>query len=276
MNSVQKKEILRFQSIAKNVRKRIIEMLYGCKGPHIGSSFSAVEILISLYFRCLSVSPEKCRDKDRDRFILSKGHGCPALYAVLAERGFFSEKILQGFSIDGGTLEQHPTRNIKWGLEVSSGSLGHGLSIGAGMAVAAKADKAKHRVFVLMSDGETNEGSVWEAAMLAAQHKLDNLIAIVDYNKIQALGRTEEVIDMEPYAEKWRSFGWAVREIDGHNFTQIINALEKVPFQPKKPSIVIAHTLKGKGVSFMEDKLLWHYRCPDKEEYEKALKEILK
>lgn len=275
MNQKNKHEINHLKEIAKEARKTIISMLYKCKGPHIGSSFSIVEILVALYFKCLLVSPGKCRDEKRDRFILSKGHSCAALYAVLFLKGFFGEKVLKGFSVNGGTLEHHPTRNLKWGIEVSSGSLGHGLSIGAGMAVAAKNDRVKHRIFVLLGDGEINEGSVWEAAMFASQHKLDNLVAIVDYNKIQALGRTEEVINLEPLSEKWRSFGWAVKEIDGHDFKQIISVFNKIPFHSQKPSVIIAHTTKGKGVSFMEDELLWHYRCPDEEEYKKALKEIL-
>ena len=276
MGQKDKYKINNLKEKAKEVRKMILYMLYKCKGPHIGSSFSIVEILVALYFKGLSISPKKYQDKNRDRFILSKGHACPALYATLFLRGFISKKVLDGFSVDGGTLEQHPTRNHRWGIEVSTGSLGHGLSIGAGMAVAGKADKRKYRVFVLLGDGEINEGSIWEAAMFASHNKLDNLIAIIDLNKIQALGNTEEVINMEPLAEKWRSFGWAVREIDGHNFKDILNVLEKIPFQRKKPSVIIANTTKGKGVSFMENDLLWHYRCPDEGEYKRALKEILK
>lgn len=274
MAGLSKDEIRYFKNTAKKIRKQTLDMIYRTGSPHIGSSFSAVDILTALYFRCLCVSPRRCRDKNRDRFILSKGHGCAALYAVLAQKGFLSSDVLNGFSVDGGTLEQHPTCNPGWGIEVSTGSLGHGLSVGAGMAIAAKADRAKYRVFVLLSDGETNEGLVWEAAMLAAQRRLNNLVAIIDYNGIQALGRTEEVINLEPFGAKWRSFGWAVREIDGHDFSQIISALEDVPFHREKPSVIIARTVKGKGVSFMEDKLLWHYRCPDEEEYKKAAAEV--
>ncbi len=263
-----------FIEIAKKIRRKTLNIIYRSKSAHIGPSFSIVEILIALYFKCLYVSPDRVQDQNRDRFILSKGHGCPALYAVLAQRGFIDANVLKGFAIDGGTLEQHPTRDIMKGIEVSSGSLGHGLSIGVGMALAAKNDQLSHRVFTLLSDGEINEGSTWEAILFAPQHKLDNLIAIVDYNKIQALGRNKDIINLEPFAEKWRAFGWEAQEVDGHSFDQLIAAFERIPFKHGKPSVIIAHTIKGKGVSFMEDKLLWHYRCPDEEEYKKALEEL--
>ncbi|MFC2040949.1 transketolase [Chloroflexota bacterium] len=271
---MKEQEINEFRNNAREIRRELLNMVYRTKSAHIGSSLSIVEILVALYFKCLRISPNEPEDKNRDRFILSKGHGCPALYTTLARRGFFSSDVLRGFAVDGGTLEQHPTRNIGCGIEVSTGSLGHGLSIGAGMAIAAKYDRANYRIFVLLSDGELDEGSVWEAAMFASHHRLDNLIAIVDYNKIQALGRTNEVVNLEPLASKWHSFGWEAKEIDGHNFEQIINAFEMIPLKPPKPSVIIAHTVKGKGISFMEDRLLWHYRYPDDEEYAKALKEL--
>ena len=182
--------------------------------------------------------------------------------------------MLEGFSKSGGTLEQHPTRNIDWGIELSTGSLGHGLSVATGMALANKYDGLDSKVWVLLSDGETNEGSTWEAAMFAAQHKLDNLIAIVDYNKMQALGKTHEIIDLEPFSAKWSSFGWETNEVDGHDIKSLIEVTETVPFNRERPSAIIAHTTKGKGVCFMEDQLLWHYRCPDSEEYEKAICEL--
>ncbi len=263
-----------YEDIAKKARKEILNMIYRTKSPHIGSSFSIVEILIALYFKILSVSPDNPQTENRDRFILSKGHGCPALYAVLSLKGFINQRCINGFAVNGGTLEHHPTRDIKRGIEVSTGSLGHGLSIGAGMAISAKYDKSSYRIFALLSDGEMNEGDVWEAAMFASHHKLDNLVGIIDYNKIQALGRTNEVVNLEPLAQKWSAFGWEVREIDGHNFEEIINTLENIPYGQGKPIVLIAHTVKGKGVSFMENKLLWHYRCPNKEEYTKALKEL--
>jgi transketolase len=220
------------------------------------------------------VDPNRPSWKNRDRFILSKGHGCAALYAVLAERGFISKDILKRFNCDGGVLEGHPTKDVSKGIELSTGSLGHGLSVGAGMALALRKEKKKSRVFVLLSDGETESGFVWEAAMFSGQHNLSNLIAIIDYNKIQALGNVREVIDLEPYADKWRSFGWRVKEINGHDFKELFQAFDEILTESNKPSVIIAHTVKGKGVSFMEDRLLWHYRCPDEEEYRNALKEI--
>jgi len=274
MTSLTAKETKEYQRMAREIRRDILNLVYRARAPHIGSSFSIVEILVALYFKCLATSPERTQDENRDIFILSKGHGCPALYVTLARRGFLSPEVMEGFGVSGGTLELHPTRDVGRGIEASTGSLGHGLSIGAGMALAARHARSTRRVFILLGDGETNEGSIWEAALFAAHHKLDNLITIVDYNKIQALGKTEEVANLEPLAAKWRSFGWETEEIDGHDLKQIIGTLEKVPFQPGKPSAVIAHTTKGKGVSFMENELLWHYRCPDEDEYTRALKEL--
>ncbi len=271
---MEKKGLDHYHLLSKKVRRSILDIIYKTKSPHIGSSFSSVEILVSLYFKVLSVSPENPFNPNRDRFILSKGHACPAFYAVLAERGFLTEEDLKGFAVNDGVLEQHPTRDVKRGIEVSTGSLGHGLSMGIGMALAAKRDKKNYEIYVLLSDGELDEGSVWEAAMFASHHGLDNLVAIVDYNKIQALGYTKDIINLEPLSQRWSSFGWAVREIDGHDFGHIFEALGSIPFSAGKPSIIIAHTVKGKGVSFMEDKVLWHYRAPDDEEYQIALKEL--
>lgn len=267
-------EIDKYKSLAKEVRRDILEMIYKTKSPHIGSSFSTVELLVALYFKILSINAENPADFNRDRFVLSKGHGCPALYAVLAKRGLIDKKFLDGFARDGGTLEQHPTRNLALGIEISSGSLGHGLSIGVGMAIAAKYDKASYRVFVFLGDGELNEGSNWEAIMFANQHRLDNLVAIVDHNKLQAMEKSSEIINMEPLKEKWEAFGWQTKEIDGHNLEEIISALENIPLEKGKPSCLIAHTIKGKGVSFMENELCWHDKYPDEEEYKKALEEL--
>ncbi|HVN96737.1 MAG TPA: transketolase [Syntrophorhabdaceae bacterium] len=257
------------------IRRTVLDLIYRTKSPHIGSCFSCVEILISLYFQILNISPKNPFDGNRDRFILSKGHACPSLYAVLTEAGFVTREELDGFAVDGGTLEQHPTRNLGQGIEVSTGSLGHGLSVGIGMAIAAKKDRRNSRVFVLLSDGELNEGSVWEAAMFASHHRLDNLIAIVDYNKIQALGFSEDIIGLESLSQIWSSFGWAAREVDGHDFNQITANLGEIPYAKDKPSVVVAHTVKGRGVTFMENNLLWHYRSPDIREYELALKELV-
>lgn len=271
---MKENELNNYKKIANNIRKNILKMIYTSKSPHIGSSLSCVEILVSLYFRVLNINPNKPNFPQRDRFILSKGHGCPALYATLAERGFFRKNLLNKFSINNGIFEQHPTCNILLGIEASTGSLGHGLSIGSGMAIAGKYDNFNYRVFVLMSDGECNEGSVWEAAMFAPNHKLDNLVTIIDYNKFQALGKTNEINNLEPFAEKWEAFGWSVREINGHDFKEIIETLEKVPFKKDKPSMIIAHTIKGKGVSFMENEIRWHYMHPNDDEYKLALEEL--
>ena len=230
--------------------------------------------MVSLYFKILRIDPAKPDDPARDMLLLSKGHGCAALYATLAERGFADKKILEGFSVDGGSLWGHSTWKTMPGIEASTGSLGHGLPMGVGMALAAKADGASSRIFVILGDGECDEGSVWEAAMLAGHRHLDNLVAIVDYNKIQSLGSVKEVLDLEPFAAKWRAFGWAAREINGHSHEEIISALSSIPFEPAKPSVVIAHTVKGKGVSFMENQLAWHYKSPDAAQLKLAYGEI--
>lgn len=263
-----------YKAIAKNVRKKLIKMHAKARVSHIGSSLSVTDILVALYFKVLKVNPKKPKDASRDRLILSKGHAASALFACLSVRGFFPEDVLEGYCVDGGKLPGHASMNCVPAVESSSGSLGHGLSIGAGMALAAKHDHRKYRVFVVLSDGECQEGSIWEAAMFASHHKLDNLIAIIDYNKLQALGRSKEVVNLEPFVGKWQSFGWAVKEINGHNIEGIVKTLKSIPFNKNKPSVVIAHTTKGKGVSFMEDKLFWHYKSPDQRETLLALKEI--
>ena len=261
-----------YQKLALKIRKSVLDLIYKTKSPHIGPSLSIVEILVALYFNYLKVSPDDPLNSERDRFILSKGHACATLYAVLYEKGFLCRENLNGFAINGGILEQHPNRNLNYGIEVSTGSLGHGLSIGGGMALAGKVDNKKYKVCVLLSDGELNEGSVWESIMFAGHHKLNNLIAFVDCNKIQALGFTKDIINLDNLGEKWKSFGWSVLEVDGHSIVQILNALELL--SSEKPNVVILHTVKGKGVSFMENQLLWHYRAPDDKEYELALKEL--
>jgi transketolase len=231
------------------------------------------DLLAVLYGRILRMDPDRPAWADRDRFILSKGHGCAALYAVLAECGFFPTAELETFYQNGTRLAGHTMHHVP-GVELSAGSLGHGLPVATGMALAAKRDGHSHRVFCIMSDGECDEGSVWESALFAPQHRLDNLVAIVDYNKIQSLGRVKEVIDLDPLADKWRSFGWGTREIDGHDLSVIETALRAVPFQPGRPSCIIAHTVKGKGVSYMEDQLLWHYRAPRGQDFDTAVAEL--
>jgi transketolase len=262
------------QELARRIRARAVRMTNRAKSSHVGSILSMAELLAVLYHDVLRVTPATAADPDRDRFILSKGHGCAGLYAVLAERGFFPTEWLDSFYLDGGRLAGHCTADGVPGVEVSTGSLGHGLGVGCGMAVAGKWDHRPYRVFPLLSDGECDEGSTWEAALFAAHHRLDNLVAVVDYNKIQSLGHVKDVLDLEPLGGKWAAFGWAVREIDGHDVAEVGAALTAVPFAPGQPSCVVAHTVKGKGVSFMEDKLLWHYRTPADDEFAAALGEL--
>jgi transketolase len=260
-------------ALARTIRLHVLRMTSRAKSSHVGSSFSMAELLAVLYGRTLRVDPKRLDWEDRDRFILSKGHGCAGLYAVLAERGFFPLEVLETFYQNGSILAGHATTTAP-GVEVSTGSLGHGLSIGTGMALAAKRDGRDHRIFVMLSDGECDEGSVWEPALFAPQHQLDNLVVIIDYNKIQSLGTVKEVMDLEPFADKWRAFRWNVREVDGHDVNAVAEALDAVPFETGRPSCIIAHTVKGKGVTFMEDTVLWHYRTPQGEEFSAALLEL--
>lgn len=261
-------------ALAKKIRVHAARMIHRAKSSHLGSAYSMADLLAVLYGRILRIDPKHPEAAERDRFVLSKGHACAALYAVLAERGFFPKEWLDDFYQDGARLAGHATHLGVPGVEVSTGSLGHGLPIACGMALAGKRDGCGYRVFAMLSDGECDEGSTWEAALFAGHHQLDNLIAIVDYNKIQSLGTVKEVMDLEPFAEKWRAFGWGVREMDGHDFAQIEETLARVPMVANKPTCVVAHTVKGKGVSFMENKVLWHYRSPDQEEMSKAMVEL--
>ena len=226
-----------------------------------------------LYGKVLNVDPKNPDWTDRDRVIISKGHSAAIVYAVLHECGFFTNERLESFCENGSKLAGHVSHSVP-GVEVSTGSLGHGLPIGCGMALAAKRDGRDSRVFVILSDGECDEGSNWEAMMFAPHHKLDNLIVVLDYNKIQSFGRIEDVLDLHPLVDKLVSFGWEVREVEGHNYEQIEDAFNSVPFSADKPSVIIAHTVKGKGVSFMEDQIAWHYKSPDEEQLMQALAEL--
>ena len=263
-----------YQEISKEIRKKILKMKYESQEGHLGSALSCVDILNVLYSKILNVNFENYSDENRDRFILSKGHAVAALYAVLAQNNFFNEELLNNYCKDGSKLAGHSTKGSVPGVEVSTGALGHGLPMATGMALAGKIDKKNYKVFVLISDGECDEGTTWESALFSAHHKLDNLTLLIDYNKWQAFGRTKDVLNLEPLAKKWESFGWQVKEIDGHNFSEIEKVLSGVPFEKGKPSVVICHTIKGKGLSFVEDKLESHYVKLTEEDYKKALIEL--
>lgn len=256
------------------VRRDIVRMIGEAGGGHPGGSLSAVEIVTCLYFNIMHVDPEDPKWPDRDRFVMSKGHASALLYAELAERGYFPVEKLSTFRRPWGKLAGHPDMTKVPGVEMTTGSLGQGLSVANGMAIAAKYDKKDYRIYVLLGDGEIQEGQVWEAAMTAAHYKLDNLTAFVDRNSLQIDGPTEEIMGVEPLADKWTSFGWHVIEINGHDIKQILDAVEEAKNTKGKPTMVIAKTIKGKGVSFMENKVEWHGKAPAGELYIKAMKEL--
>ena len=259
---------------SKLLRQTIVHILKSARRGHVGAAFSLVEILRVLYDDILRYDPKNPHWPNRDRCILSKGHGCLALYTLLAEKGFFPESELWKFCAPDGMLGGHPEHKIP-GVEASTGSLGHGLSIGVGMALNGRYEKSDHRIFVIIGDGESNEGSVWEAALCAGKHKLDKLTVIVDYNKQQSYATTTEVQDMEPFADKWRAFGFAAKEIDGHDVNALKDTFNKLPLEAGKPSAIICHTVKGKGVSFVENNLKWHHKNKvTDEEIESLLKEL--
>lgn len=258
---------------AKTIRLEALKAACAAGGGHVAPAFSIAEIMSVLYFQVLRVKPEDPKWPDRDRFILSKGHACLALYVALAERGFFPKAFLETYGRCGCILCGHPSSAVP-GVELSTGSLGHGLSVGAGMALAAKKDKKDYRTIVLLGDGECQEGSVWEAAMVASQLQLDNLVAIVDSNGLQGTGRTEEIVRIEPLVSKWQAFGWDVLNVDGHSTEMLSNAFASVPVTTGKPTAIVARTIKGKGVSFMENKAIWHYRIPAGDELAQAIREL--
>lgn len=264
----------RLVEIAKDTRRSIFKTICEGGGGHIPASLSMVEILVYLYYNVLNIDSNDNKNQDRDRFILSKGHSCVALYAILADKGFFPKAELTRFGKKGSILGGHPDMLKVPGIEASTGSLGHGLAFGIGIALSGKLDKMDYRVFVLLGDGECQEGSVWEAAMFAPQHKLDNLVVIIDYNKIQAMDYLDKIVSLNPLADKWKAFGWEVRDVDGHDFHNLQEIFESVPFVKGKPNLIIAHTTKGKGISFMENSPIWHYRLPNKEEMKIACKEL--
>jgi transketolase len=262
------------KKIAKTLRIDIIKMTGEAGSGHPTTSLSAVEILTTLYFRVMRHDPKNPQSPDRDRFVLSKGHGAPALYAVLAHTGYFPKDQLMTLRKLDSPLQGHPERHRLPGVEASSGSLGQGISIGIGMAIAARLDRKDYRVYVLTGDGECDEGQVWEAALFAGNKKLDNLTVIVDYNKLQQDGWVKEIQDLEPLADKWRAFKWHAIEIDGHDLEQVAKAFSEAKATREKPTVIIAHTVKGKGVSFMEHDITRHGVAPTREEVERALKEL--
>jgi transketolase len=264
----------RLQEIARQVRLDIVEMLYRAGSGHLGGSLSATDILVALFFAEMRLRPGEPCWPPRDRFILSKGHGAPALYAVLSRLGYFPREELGTLRQFGSILQGHPDSACTPGVEIPTGSLGQGLSIANGLALATRLNGSASRIYLLLGDGEIQEGQIWEAAMSAAHYKLDNLTAIVDRNRLQIDGRTAEVMSLEPLAEKWRAFGWHTLEVDGHNIPQLLEAFKSCRAITGKPSVIIAHTVKGKGVSIFEDKAKYHGVAPNDEEYRQALQEL--
>ena len=260
---------------SRKVRKLILNMVYKAKASHIGGALSMVDILSVLYNRILKIIPSDPKFQDRDRFLLSKGHACTGLYGTLALRGFFPVEDLNTYSNDGSIFLSHSSHYVP-GVELSAGSLGHALPVSCGLALAAKRKNAEWKTYCLVSDGELDEGSNWESILFAPQLRLDNLILIIDYNKIQSLGTVKEVIDLSPLKDKFQSYRWETYEIDGHDHKALNDIFTEVQDLNGKPKVIIAHTVKGKGISFMEHKLLWHYKSPSKEQFNKALLELNK
>lgn len=266
--------IERLNKIALGLRRDILVMTTKAGSGHPGGSLSAADIVTALYFHHLRHDPKKPKWEDRDRFVLSKGHTCPVLYAALAETGYFPRETLWTLRKLGSILQGHPDMVKTPGLEASTGNLGQGLSIGIGMALAGRLDHKDYRVYVLLGDGELDEGQVWEAAMAAAHYKVDNLTAIVDLNGLQLDGYTRDIMSLDPVADKWRAFGWHVVEIDGHNMRQILDALDMAEKVKYKPTVIIAHTIKGKGISFMENQVQYHGKALTEDQLQRALKEL--
>ena len=272
MISVEKMNTL---DLALQIRLHALHMTHLGRSSHVGSILSMADIIAVLYGAVMNFRASAPTWEKRDRFILSKGHAGAGVYAALAECGFFSKTKLSTHYSDGSDLSGHVSHKNIPGVELSTGSLGHGLSVAVGMAKAASLDGGCHKVYCLLGDGECDEGAVWEAAMFAAHHKLANLIAVIDYNKIQSLGLVSQTLGLEPFGDKWRAFGWDVKEVNGHDHVELIEAFERRSEEEIRPLCVIAHTTKGKGVSFMENSVLWHYRSPQGEEYEQALSELI-
>ncbi len=266
--------ILGLEKRARALRRAVVTMVYNAGSGHCGGSLSAADLMAALYFHQLRIDPRRPDWPERDRLILSKGHAAPVLYAALAQRGFFPETELATLRQLDSRLQGHPDRNKTPGCDMTAGALGHGVSVGVGLALAARLDGADYRTYVVLGDGEIQAGVVWEGAMEAAKWGLDNLTAILDLNGVQLDGTVDAVMPVEPVVDKWRAFGWHVLEIDGHNLRQILEALDEVPKRHGRPTVIVAHTIKGKGVSFMENRNTWHGRAPTKEQYEQAMAEL--
>ena len=267
-------ETAKLQQIAQTIRQDIIREVYSAGSGHPGGSLSVADLMTALYFAELNVDPADPQKEDRDRFVLSKGHAAPALYACLAERGFFPKEDLVTLRKMGSHLQGHPSMRSTPGVDMSTGSLGQGISTAVGMAIANRLDGKKGRVYALLGDGELQEGLVWEAAMAAGHYKLDNLCAVVDHNGLQIDGRVEDVMNVMPIAEKFAVFGWNVLEIDGHDFDQILDAFDMARKCKGMPTVIVAETVKGKGVSYMENNAGWHGKAPNREQAEQAMKEL--
>lgn len=259
---------------ARRIRCDALWMAYISKTGHTGGSLSSADIVATLYFGVMRLRPDDPSWPNRDRFIMSKGHTCAAWYSALAESGFFPREELLAFRKLGSRLQGHPDCSKTPGVEMTAGSLGHGLSAGLGMALAGKLDRRDYRVFVLLGDGEIQEGIVWEAAMAAPKFRLGNLVAILDYNRHQSGGAVDDIMPLDPVADKWRSFGWDVWEVNGHDIPSLVDLFRRLPRDPEVPTFVLCHTIKGKGVSFMENDNLWHAKAPDRDELDRALAEI--
>ena len=266
--------LLELECLARRLRGQLVEMSHAARAPHLGSALSCVDLLVAAYWGALQVDPQQPQDPCRDRFILSKGHAAAALYAVLAERGFFPKPWLATYGQPGSCLPEQMRPGCVPGVEVATGSLGHGLSLGAGMALAGRIQQRQYRVWVVLSDGECNEGSVWEAAMFAAARRLTNVLAIVDFNRWQATARSEEVLALSPLADKWSAFGWHVTEVNGHDLGELRRAIGRWVQTGEGLACIIARTIKGRGVSFMEDDNNWHYRIPTADEVRAAHAEL--
>lgn len=272
--SISEEEIAKLKSMANTIRKDILKMVYTAKAGHPGGSLSATDITTVLFFHFMRVDPKNPDWEERDRFILSKGHACPVLYAALSEKGYFPRKELLTLRQIDGRLQGHPDMKKTPGVDMTSGSLGQGLSAAIGMALGLKLDRRDSSVYVLLSDGELDEGQIWEAAMAAAKYELDNLVAIVDHNRLQLDGWCNEVMPTAPLVDKWQAFGWEVFEANGHDIRNIVETIEKARQVQGRPCVIIAHTVKGKGVSFMENECDWHGRAPNKEQFEQAMSEL--